>query len=903
MPAHPPHYFLNELASNEVGQTKGSRADISSRQDQHRLQAEELVEAVNHGSSLSRGLYVAFLGFTLFLLIIIGTTNDYNLLVQTPITLPLFGADVDLVGFYRYAPWAYFLAHVNLLMTIALLTRRLSTFHSKLSIQPFETRELLRSKLHVFAPIQYLSKQQTGVVKFILWIIAKGLLIIMPPVVLLLIQIDSLAMQDHTTVWFQRGALVADVCFSLLLWHQLLSGRARPLAEVRLPGGRRPATKRQRANVVTTGVIFSFILVISFLGATIPFSWLERKTAFIVKTDSFPPRFVSTSKQCSLENIDTIKNYPVNCNNPVSRALFDGIDKKPRAIRKQRKRHQACPIHDLNKTNSTSCSAPVKLEEQERLTASSNVDQLFSNNCRYANKWINWLPLCPFKGKRWLSKLSEQVPNQILTSNNLSAEAQNEIRSGILRHYLRSRDTNTKPSKSIKRTQINDGLVSTEVNIKSHLLSGSNVFSKKIVGVQLDNKSLIKANFQRVYLPKANLINSTLIAANFFEAELQGAALVGAKLQGVDFLSAQLQGANLDWGSLQGANLSKAQLQDSSLRKAKLWGANLYNTGLHNADLYGAELQGADLSRTNLQGATLLRSLLHGANLLETNLQGADLSKAQLNGATLDRANLQASNLTKTQMQATLISDSNMKSAVLFRTDISDAFLAFTYLDRRWKNVEGYIRKLNHSGLSTQLVKRIEKSIIENTNTAETQKISILGPCEILAPLGNTEVINKFSEKCGSNKTYLYEDEEKMRLEEALNQDDINTQDKITKEKVSKLTFENQYVKKMEYLCDHSKRNIKTSQYVVTSSMRPLFHLISPSKCSLDKDSAKNWNQNRSEIAVERIVQDISSYASDGEIKFIDCASSSLDVSSSECSKKILEKTDLLVENFLLTKE
>ena len=298
-----------------------TRGTISERREHQVEQAEQLIEAINHGSSLCRGLYLAFLGLTAFLLIIISTTNDYSLLVQPPIKLPLFGAEVDLVGFYRFAPWVYFLAHVNLLMTIALLTRKLSAFHSKLSIQSFETREILRAKLHIFAPIQYLSKQQEGVVRFILWIICKGLLILMPPVILLLIQIDSLAMQDSTTVWLQRGALVADVVFALFLWKTLLQGRARPLAEVRMPGGQPKITGKQRGNIISTSAIYLFVLSLSFLGATIPYSPLERLTAFEIDLES--KYWVRKLGGCDPNEIEAIDNYYKYCSNPIKRLFFD----------------------------------------------------------------------------------------------------------------------------------------------------------------------------------------------------------------------------------------------------------------------------------------------------------------------------------------------------------------------------------------------------------------------------------------------------------------------------------------------------------------------------------------------------------------------------------------------------
>jgi uncharacterized protein YjbI with pentapeptide repeats len=76
--------------------------------------------------------------------------------------------------------------------------------------------------------------------------------------------------------------------------------------------------------------------------------------------------------------------------------------------------------------------------------------------------------------------------------------------------------------------------------------------------------------------------------------------LVGANLQDDNLLRAELENAHLIGANLQGDNLNGAQLQDAFLDGTNLEGANL-----HGADLTGADLSRTDLTGANLHGATL----------------------------------------------------------------------------------------------------------------------------------------------------------------------------------------------------------------------------------------------------------------------------------------------------------
>jgi hypothetical protein len=115
----------------------------------------------------------------------------------------------------------------------------------------------------------------------------------------------------------------------------------------------------------------------------------------------------------------------------------------------------------------------------------------------------------------------------------------------------------------------------------------------------------------------------------------QGDSLVGA-----DLSEAYLYRANISWTDLSWANLSEANLYRANLSRANLSRANLYGANLSRANLSGADLSGADLSRAYLSGA-----YLSGANLSWAKLSGAKLSGSKLSGANLYGADLSGANL------------------------------------------------------------------------------------------------------------------------------------------------------------------------------------------------------------------------------------------------------------------
>jgi uncharacterized protein YjbI with pentapeptide repeats len=153
-----------------------------------------------------------------------------------------------------------------------------------------------------------------------------------------------------------------------------------------------------------------------------------------------------------------------------------------------------------------------------------------------------------------------------------------------------------------------------------------------LVGKDLREFDLAKANLSGARLHQANLCGADLREANLSKAVLHKADLYRAKLSEADLSGANLSGANLYRADLHENNLAKADLREARLLSANLRGANLYK-----AELQKAKLNSANLREANLRGALLFEAELCGADVRGADIIEADFGSASVDGLKIDR--------------------------------------------------------------------------------------------------------------------------------------------------------------------------------------------------------------------------------------------------------------------------
>jgi uncharacterized protein YjbI with pentapeptide repeats len=196
------------------------------------------------------------------------------------------------------------------------------------------------------------------------------------------------------------------------------------------------------------------------------------------------------------------------------------------------------------------------------------------------------------------------------------------------------------------------------------------------VFVQTVGKFLSHAELSGVDLHSADLQGVNLCSAN-----LSNANLSSADLRGVNLSNANLSNTNLSGADLRSANLSSAELSHANLSRANLTGSNFREANLSNAELRGANLDRADFSSTQLNQA-----FLNHASCRYTNLSGANLSGAELLSTDLMGANLKYGSLSRAILRGADLQDANLSSA-----NISRAFLGgiIWNIETIWDDVSG----------------------------------------------------------------------------------------------------------------------------------------------------------------------------------------------------------------------
>src|SRR5512144_3121655 len=169
-----------------------------------------LLEAANSASQQVAVLHIAFMAVCAYVLVIVFSTTDVDLLMGgNNVKLPVIDVMVPLVGFYAAAPYLVVLMHLNLLLQLQLLSRKLFAFDAATPAE--EGLGGRRDQLHLFPYTYYLVGRPSRVVGGLLGLVVSVTLVMLPLATLLSVQLKFLAYQAAGITWVQRFAVFLDV--------------------------------------------------------------------------------------------------------------------------------------------------------------------------------------------------------------------------------------------------------------------------------------------------------------------------------------------------------------------------------------------------------------------------------------------------------------------------------------------------------------------------------------------------------------------------------------------------------------------------------------------------------------------------------------------------------------------
>ena len=187
--------------------------------------AERLRQSADEAARLARTMSVTFLVIGVYIAITIAGTTDVQLLKVSPVQLPLLDIGLPIVGFYTVVPWLFVLVHLNLLLLLYLLARKLHALNEALDLLELDDRKEQCERLFPFSLSHMLVGQQhSPLVRGLLAAMVWATVVILPLVLLIWAEVCFLPYRDAMWTWVQRVAVGVDLFFLWLFWPLIVTG-------------------------------------------------------------------------------------------------------------------------------------------------------------------------------------------------------------------------------------------------------------------------------------------------------------------------------------------------------------------------------------------------------------------------------------------------------------------------------------------------------------------------------------------------------------------------------------------------------------------------------------------------------------------------------------------------------
>lgn len=503
-----------------------------------------LLEAVNASSDTAHMAWLIFLGLMAYLMIAIAGVTHKDLLLETPVALPILQVSIPQSQFFQFAPVLLVLLHVGVVSQLVLLARKTLEFDR--SVRALEITDKrthpLRLELHNFFFVQAVAgPHRSHIMSVFLHGMSWLTLVVLPVVLLLFIQIRYLPYHDVNITWAHRIALLADVSMLILIGVFLTR------AETSFVSAFWRTSFEHPLSFLTTSGVLAAVVYFSFFVATIPGEHLDRLS------QSLPWSPVASRPAAE------------------KTAAAAGIDRS--VVRAGIERTVFGVFH----RNLVATDLDLSQSRDKDGRAGDSAIALRGRDLRFAK-----LDRTDFRGA--------DLTNADLDGASLIGAELSNARlqcADVTELYL---SDNREAARCVSARDANF----SRAKLKDARLSGIDArgarFEDAILeGADLSYGQLSGANFSNAHLERADLSGGTqLQGANFLIASLQGADLSGASLYMADFSSASMQGAVLSHADLQGALMRDTDLEAADLGRAKLQGADLTRAKLKAADLKGA---------------------------------------------------------------------------------------------------------------------------------------------------------------------------------------------------------------------------------------------------------------------------------------------------------------------------
>lgn len=515
----------------------------SAHQDETPVNPYSLLEAVNRSSDTAHASWLIFLAIMTYFMIAVAGVTHRDLLLETPVSLPMLQVDIQLTQFFQFAPIVLVLLHLGLISQLTLLARKaLELDHAIRLLEPGDRRSHpLRLELNNFFFVQAIAgPQRSPTMGAFLHGMSWLTLVVLPVILILYIQVVFLPYHDVGITWTHRIALLADLAALILIGVFLFRAETSFFKAFFRATAANPLT-----FLVTTGLL-SAVAFFSMFIATVPGEALDRLTRAV-----FNPIATVTGKSAARANA----GYAMPFFGASSDGALFGIFRRNLYVTDtdlvvDKEQTPGEPSFSLRGRDLRYARLDRSDLHQVDLT-NADLDHASFVGADLTDAWLNCAD-----------------PNAVLVEAD-----------------RRKAKCSTARNADFSRAKLKGahllGIDLTEATLQDAHLEGADLSYAILVG----------ADFLNAHLEKANLTGGIKAhGVSFLLAHLEGADLSWAQLQYADLSNAQLHGAMLKHANLQSASLRDSDLSMGSLQLAKLYGADLSGVNIAAADLRSARV-------------------------------------------------------------------------------------------------------------------------------------------------------------------------------------------------------------------------------------------------------------------------------------------------------------------------
>ncbi len=246
-------------------------------------EAKGFLDEANGASNPASSAWLAFLLLLAYIVVTLAGVSHKNLLLNSPVKLPIINADIPLVGFFQYAPAMLLLVYLSLLVQHVILARKYRKFTDAIAPSELEagTEHPARERVHSYVFSQMLAGPAPNLItKFMMQLIVYVTFAILPVITLLYFQIKFLPYHEVSiTYWHRIAEILAFVMLILLIpIMQHIPPKRRWDIKV---GPHAEAWEASGKQVVVILLLLPLVAGFSWLIATVPDEWIDRRLGFV----------------------------------------------------------------------------------------------------------------------------------------------------------------------------------------------------------------------------------------------------------------------------------------------------------------------------------------------------------------------------------------------------------------------------------------------------------------------------------------------------------------------------------------------------------------------------------------------------------------------------------------------